>query len=931
LISIGTSTTTTATYYPAQRKGFYANGRFWVFYCDGSNIVYCTSTNGSDWTSPTSVRSSSRGDCFSIWFDETYLHYAYAPIGSNVIYYRRGTPNADGTITWSAGEQQVTTVYGHVYYPIVTVDSNRYVWIGYTDYDANTAQYFPYIIKSGNNDGTWGSTPSPFPYCLSTFSSSYWKVVVVQLTSGKMLILYTYNGAKIKMRKWDGSNFGAEVQTTSMIVVNNYFSAVAQGDDVHLVFLIAGYTIVYVKYIYSTNSLGTEVNLKAATTLSTSAPVISIDTLTNNLFVFAATKTTGAGWTADHIYFVKYTASTGLWGSWVDWIDESSTGTNELLYDADRLTCFYQAYDNYIGLMYMTKTATPYNVKFASLVPISNWLPGWRYRKSHVINSASGAGTLYQVKIKAHYGSGTDSGEDVFLNSHARSDFGDVRFANDAILLNYWMESKVDSDYAIFWVQVVGNLSSSSVTIYIYYGNSDATTTSNGANTFIAFDNFEGTSTVGDRWYATYSNRDNAYHIGNYEDVQTESTSNTSAGGRSGLLKTKEWRPSLGQTTYYVAGLGEIHYSLGTATRVAVDFDYYIDTLTIGANYWVVYVFVVFKYSDGVYRMVRLKDIYNYGYEWRYNNILIDATTGYGITQGNTTVLTGDALQTWYSKDIKNIDYDLKDVVEVYVGVAGGQDNNTGYGSVIVYFDNLRVRKCVSPEPAHGAWGSEETSETYAQTSTESLGLAASIFITSTATNSELVSLSDIYSRTWTAQKINVALLTLTSTFMTEIQHLRAIVDSLLLVDNVRKQIDKSVFELLASSHVVKQISYKLVLELFFSLANIQKETRKEMLTSLALNASLTKTRLLLLTEALQLLEKWTRSFSHKCIESLRLLPAFSRLCSFILSLSASFTLQDKWELPRIPLIVFVRLVWKASYSGYLRWKEKYFAKVRRR
>ncbi|MEM3697109.1 MAG: hypothetical protein QXQ94_06380, partial [Candidatus Bathyarchaeia archaeon] len=72
------------------------------------------------------------------------------------------------------------------------------------------------------------------------------------------------------------------------------------------------------------------------------------------------------------------------------------------------------------------------------------WLSGWSYRKSHVINSASGAGTNYQVRVKAHYGSGTDNGENVYLNSHCRTDFGDVRFTDDdgETVLDYWMESK---------------------------------------------------------------------------------------------------------------------------------------------------------------------------------------------------------------------------------------------------------------------------------------------------------------------------------------------------------------------------------------------------------------------------------------------------------------------------------------------------------
>ncbi|RLI85618.1 MAG: hypothetical protein DRP01_05810, partial [Archaeoglobales archaeon] len=79
----------------------------------------------------------------------------------------------------------------------------------------------------------------------------------------------------------------------------------------------------------------------------------------------------------------------------------------------------------------------------------------------------------------------TDNGEDVYLNEKCRTDFGDVRFtkSDGTTLIDYWMERKVDGDYAVFWVEIPDDLSSSSATIYIYYGKSDATTTSNGENT----------------------------------------------------------------------------------------------------------------------------------------------------------------------------------------------------------------------------------------------------------------------------------------------------------------------------------------------------------------------------------------------------------------------------------------------------------------
>jgi hypothetical protein len=115
------------------------------------------------------------------------------------------------------------------------------------------------------------------------------------------------------------------------------------------------------------------------------------------------------------------------------------------------------------------------------------WLSGWTYRKSHVINPASGAGTNYQVKITVHYGSGTDSGGDVYLNGKCRTDFGDIRFtkSDGETLLDYWMEIKVDGDNAVFWVEVADDLSYTPQTIYVYYGNPSATTTSSDVDTFI--------------------------------------------------------------------------------------------------------------------------------------------------------------------------------------------------------------------------------------------------------------------------------------------------------------------------------------------------------------------------------------------------------------------------------------------------------------
>lgn len=131
------------------------------------------------------------------------------------------------------------------------------------------------------------------------------------------------------------------------------------------------------------------------------------------------------------------------------------------------------------------------------------WLTSWSNRKSHLITGSSGAGTNYQIRIVAHKATGTDGGADVYMGTNVLDNFGDVRFttSDGTTLLPYWLETNTSTSgsLATFWVKVAADLGSNQ-TIYIYYGNSAATTTSNGTNTFLLFDDFTGTSLDGTKW-----------------------------------------------------------------------------------------------------------------------------------------------------------------------------------------------------------------------------------------------------------------------------------------------------------------------------------------------------------------------------------------------------------------------------------------------
>jgi hypothetical protein len=125
-----------------------------------------------------------------------------------------------------------------------------------------------------------------------------------------------------------------------------------------------------------------------------------------------------------------------------------------------------------------------------SLSSVSGWFnPGWRFRKSVTVSN-SNASTLsnYQIRIPVTY------------VSDMQTDFDDVRFTSDSgTELNYWLDYKVDSSRAVFWVKVP-SLPNGNTTIYMYYGNADVSSTSSGENTFVFFDSFSGTTLDSTKW-----------------------------------------------------------------------------------------------------------------------------------------------------------------------------------------------------------------------------------------------------------------------------------------------------------------------------------------------------------------------------------------------------------------------------------------------
>ena len=120
----------------------------------------------------------------------------------------------------------------------------------------------------------------------------------------------------------------------------------------------------------------------------------------------------------------------------------------------------------------------------------------WRYyRKITVTNSGSTALTDYQIKVSLDNTN--------FDFSKANVDGSDIRFTDSdgTTLLSYWIEAYDSSGQtATIWVKVPSIPTSSTKTIYLYYGNAGATSASNGDDTFIFFDDFDESSLDTTKW-----------------------------------------------------------------------------------------------------------------------------------------------------------------------------------------------------------------------------------------------------------------------------------------------------------------------------------------------------------------------------------------------------------------------------------------------
>ncbi|MFX1320958.1 MAG: DUF2341 domain-containing protein [Promethearchaeota archaeon] len=114
---------------------------------------------------------------------------------------------------------------------------------------------------------------------------------------------------------------------------------------------------------------------------------------------------------------------------------------------------------------------------------------GWNYRRELTLTPNTPESD-YQIRV--------DLNPSNFNYSKAKPDGSDIRFYDlGHNLLDYWREFWNPVGNSIIWVKIP---TSGTSTIYMYYGNPTVLSLSNGTNTFIFFDDFEGASLDSLKW-----------------------------------------------------------------------------------------------------------------------------------------------------------------------------------------------------------------------------------------------------------------------------------------------------------------------------------------------------------------------------------------------------------------------------------------------
>jgi len=337
--------------YPPQTTSFTTENHIFSFYVRGATptIYYKVSTDltGTAWGSEQTLAAMKINSnpltficSWDICYDGTYVHAVWGTGVHNPLRYQGGTVDDElGTISWGT----VYTVYQATgadnCFPSIAVDTDGYKHITWLN-DYYLSNYLYHAKSTTAND-------TVFTVAFANYiNKSNYYCELHALTNNKLaIVFYKHEGATIGVMRYNGSVWDPIVYISSQLAQTWAWSSVAHGDEVDIVFTKkTTYDIIYTKYSYSTNTFSTEVTLHAGC-IATTAPAITRDTSSDNLWVWYEHNPPGN----DTILISMYNAVTETWAVDGEWVADAVGLTAAL---ADNLSApEAQSYDQ-LGLFW---------------------------------------------------------------------------------------------------------------------------------------------------------------------------------------------------------------------------------------------------------------------------------------------------------------------------------------------------------------------------------------------------------------------------------------------------------------------------------------------------------------------------------------------------------------------------------------------------
>jgi hypothetical protein len=310
-----------------QRKTFLYNGTYWLFYCNGTNLFYTSSTDSLNWRTPTKIGPGLSASDISVWFENGDVHLASAGGLDVPVFYRVGEI-AGENILWSDAKTIApatpTTEYYNAY---VTADRSGRPWASLIASESDFPNSW-FTVQVTRADSPNGQHWSP-PIQVSNNSLLPLRPCLVPLQDAQMyLVCMSQNG--VEGRLWTGTNWQTAEQVTNRHPVKDFaYSAVGVNGEVYVAFVENATNNVY-SYRRLASGVWQEILVSAAQ--DSIAAVLSVDPSKNTVYCL---------WIDGSTLHVKKMEN-GIWSD--------VTIENLVLASPAALSIFYEVTDGKLGV-----------------------------------------------------------------------------------------------------------------------------------------------------------------------------------------------------------------------------------------------------------------------------------------------------------------------------------------------------------------------------------------------------------------------------------------------------------------------------------------------------------------------------------------------------------------------------------------------------